>query len=105
MNATKQETADIHDLACELNRLCPSQVDRTPGDEAGHIGHDPDSDDPDTATVGWFCGGGNAGNAVLRIRPDRITEAVACCRTLPDGAWDNGGLREGLAPFVAEWCF
>lgn len=81
----------IYDIADQCDRLCPSQVDRTisgnGSPEAGHVGHEPD-------TVGWYCAGGNIGEAIFRIPPSAIDALYDRMAALDDGALDDGGLVE-----------
>ncbi len=69
----------IADVATEMDRLFPDQVDRTECDwgrgyQAGHIGHAQEVDG--LQTVGWFCAGGSTGNPVLRIATEDIDRAA-----------------------------
>lgn len=92
------------DIADELDRLCPSQVDATVsgngGRTAGHSGRD---DRDDIAHIGWFCAGGNAGNPVMSILPVDIDELWDRLADLPDGALDVGGLKDLAAGLLIEW--
>jgi hypothetical protein len=76
----------IDDIAEQLDRLCPSQVDKTPrsfgqGYDSGHIGHDHDDEDP---VVGWFTDAGNTGNPVFSLPRERIDEMHAVLAARPD---------------------
>lgn len=104
LDQVDDDDASIDDLADEMDRLCPSQVDTTiaPNGEqmAGHRGSGiPDEE----AGIGWYCDGGNAGNPVLRIHADDIGRAVARLRQLDDGALDDGGLKEALTGLRIVW--
>jgi hypothetical protein len=98
------ETITIDDIAREMDRLCPSQVDRTPCDygvgyESGHDAHSHDSLPHREAgnplnTIGWFCGAGNAGNPVLSIAPENVPTLYRRLAALPDGALDDAAIAD-----------
>lgn len=95
---------DIHEIADEFDRLCPSQVESTPSDhghgrEAGHMGHEGD----DVDTVGWYCASGNVGHPIAEVPHDRIDAMYGRLSTLPDGALDAGGLDALVVECGGRW--
>lgn len=96
-------THTIQDVAGQLDRLCPSLVDSTISGNgcrvAGHIGHDHD----EVGRIGWYCAGGNAGDAVVDIHRDRIGALYERLAAMPDGALDRGGLQEAIGDAAKEW--
>ena len=94
----------IKDLAAEIDRLCPSQVDRSISGNgsrtAGHIGHEHDEEWP---SVGWFCSGGNAGNSVFAIHPQDVGKAVDRLRAMEDGSLDDSGLTDAFKGLRVDW--
>lgn len=97
----------IYEIAEEFDRLCPSQVDRTPCDcghgyEAGHVGHEPDAEGG-PAVVGWFCAAGNAGHPLAEIPVDCLQATLDRLRGLADGALDSGGVDELIEGCGGKW--
>ena len=95
--------ATINDIAAQLDRLCPSQVDTAISgngqQEAGHNAHDNDG----VLSIGWYCAGGNCGNPVCSIPADAIGPMHNHLVSLADGALDDGGLDRVVAQFGGEW--
>ena len=98
-------THTIYDIATQLDRLCPSQVDTTKSgngrQQAGHIGHD--NCDNDFPGVGWYCNGGNVGYLVMVIHPDDIKAACERLAALPDGALDENGIKQEFVGLRVDW--
>jgi hypothetical protein len=88
----KQAAVTIEDIAAQLDRLCPSQVDtRISGNgqqEAGHNAHDNDG----VLSIGWYCAGGNCGEPLFEVPAVALELLHATLSAMADGALDNGGL-------------
>jgi hypothetical protein len=98
---TKQAT--IEDIAAQLDRLCPSQVDETESgngqQEAGHNAHDSDG----VLSIGWYCSGGNCGHPVCSIPVEQVQPLYDYLDSLPDGSLDDGGIDKIVVQFGGEW--
>ena len=98
---TKQAT--IEDIAAQLDRLCPSQVDRTISgngkQEAGHNAHDNDG----VLSIGWYCSGGNCGESLFVLPADSIQPLFDHLASLADGSLDNGGIEQIVREVGGKW--
>jgi hypothetical protein len=84
---------DIYGIAHQMDRLRPSDVDRTPrdwgnGHEAGHSGHVRGVEE-ERDTLGWFRDAGNVGHPVFAIHPHDVGPLHSRLAQLPDGALDQ----------------
>lgn len=93
-----------HQMMCEiathLDRLYPTQVDRTPiswgdGQQAGHKGYA--AAEGGWPSVGWYSDGGNVGHRLFTIHFDDVPTLLQRLAELPDGYGDTWAEHDRFA--------
>lgn len=70
---------DLHDIAAELARTKPSDVDQ----DSGYVVHE------DSNTIGWYTAHGNTGHPVLTIADTALKSVYATLAALDDAEFDR----------------